>query len=446
MSDKYFIDKAKEQLINTEKETNAIVKDMLNDLKELSVDIEKELNAFYQKYGVNSNINSQISNKMISNEENNLLKYSIKEYFNNASEDGSESLTYIELNNIGIKNKITREEKLLADIYLCMAELAYDYEMTLSEELENLLEFNYEIACQNLQEGTGTSFAIGKIDRNELKAIIAYPWTKKTFSKTIWDNIDSMAAHTKRVITKGFASGASIQRMTRELQGITGKEKYVVERLVRTECKYFANQGELLSYKNNGIKKYVFMGGTEGSINCECEFYNNKVIDIDKAEVGHNFPPLHPNCKCTIRAYFENSILNNNDKTVMLDEDKENNLMNDDDNDIIKETNIIKLKEKLNMQGVLNLNPKPLNIEYFSFDDNHINKERLHNVNLKEVLSFMNNAKYSLSKWNGKFLNYYSLEGAVFIDIENKNIRTAFKNNQFDDKTKQLMEEFEKYE
>ncbi len=94
----------------------------------------------------------------------------------------------------------------------------------------------------------------------------------------------------------------------------------------------------------------------------------------------------------------------------------------------------------MGIKGILDLQPKAISLKDYTFDDKHINKERLHNVTREEAVSFMENAKYSLTKWNGRFINYYSYDGAVFIDVENKIIRTSFKVDEFDPSTKKFIE------
>lgn len=86
------------------------------------------------------------------------------------------------------------------------------------------------------------------------------------------------------------------------------REHYNAERLVRTECKYFANQGEVMGYKETGIEEYQFLGGTEHSGSCTCSELNGRVFRVDEAEPGVNLPPIHPNCLCIIRAYFKKSV------------------------------------------------------------------------------------------------------------------------------------------
>lgn len=56
-------------------------------------------------------------------------------------------------------------------------------------------------------------------------------------------------------------TGASVQKMAKEINDVMGKGRYAAERLVRTESSYFANQGRQESYRELGVKEYTFLGG-----------------------------------------------------------------------------------------------------------------------------------------------------------------------------------------
>lgn len=102
-----------------------------------------------------------------------------------------------------------------------------------------------------------------------------------------------------------------------------------------------------------------------------------------------------------------------------------------------------KIKEsmkKVGLRGEIDLHPKIPDITHLSFDEYHVNQERQHNVTEGEAKRFIQNAVFSTTKWNGRFTNYYSSEGAAFIDNESNNIRTAFKKDQYDDAAKAAME------
>jgi hypothetical protein len=86
-----------------------------------------------------------------------------------------------------------------------------------------------------------------------------------------------------------------------------------------------------------------------------------------------------------------------------------------------------------------------INISEYSFDDAHINKERQHNVLQGDVRQLIREADIVLERWNGRFINYYGPNGAVYVDTKEKNIRTAFWADEFDDNTKKLREIMKKH-
>lgn len=95
-----------------------------------------------------------------------------------------------------------------------------------------------------------------------------------------------------------------------------GRGRYNATRIVRTECKYFANQGQLMAYQKMGVKQYRFVGG-----GCPlCKDLNGKSFDIEDAEVNVNYPPIHPNCKCTTVAVFELSLFDDRRQVTPLHE------------------------------------------------------------------------------------------------------------------------------
>lgn len=93
------------------------------------------------------------------------------------------------------------------------------------------------------------------------------------------------------------------------------------------------------------------------------------------------------------------------------------------------------------MKGEIELSPKEkIDVSGFAFDDIHINGERAHGVSREDAEQFVQEADISFTKWKGRFVNYYGPNGATFVDLENNNIRTAFRKEQFDERTRKMRE------
>lgn len=108
------------------------------------------------------------------------------------------------------------------------------------------------------------------------------------------------------------------------------------------------------------------------------------------------------------------------------------------ENDIIKEI------KACNIRGTVKLGTDNLDVSEFSFDSEHIQK-RKHGVSRTEAENYIKTAKFRVIKWNGKFVNYYSLEGASFVDVEGKNIRTAFTNKEYTENIVDALEVLKKH-
>ena len=105
-------------------------------------------------------------------------------------------------------------------------------------------------------------------------------------------------------------------------------------------------------------------------------------------------------------------------------------LKEDTDNAIIKN-----ISENIGMKGIIELDPIIPDIRPLSYDIKHI-EDRDHGVTYDEAISYIRNARVSITRWNGIFINYYSDKGAAYVNTENNSIRTAFKSDQYDEKTK----------
>lgn len=105
-----------------------------------------------------------------------------------------------------------------------------------------------------------------------------------------------------------------------------------------------------------------------------------------------------------------------------------------------KNDKIISEMKEAGMRGEINLKPNIPDTKELSFDDTHINGERQHEVTETEAKEYIKNARFSVTKWNGKYTNYFSDDGASYVDNEKRHIRTAFKKEQYDDAARKAME------
>ena len=68
----------------------------------------------------------------------------------------------------------------------------------------------------------------------------------------------------------------------------------------------------------------------------------------------------------------------------------------------------------------IHIEPTKLDTEKLAFDETHINKEREHKITREEAISFIENVKISITKWSGEFENFYSENGAAYVNLTKK--------------------------
>lgn len=287
-----WIERAKQRVLDNAEITDQSVKEIMFLFDEAAWQMETEINAMFQKYATENGLTNAETSKMLTGSEYSRWRKGIDEYLKEAEGD---SATLLELNTLAAKSRISRKEQMLASVYKTMITLSGDTETKLTDLLGDIYKTNYYRGCYDVQSILGVGFNVSKVDETMLFRILKYPWSGKNYSQALWENTDKLATLAKRELTLGFMTGASVQKMAKEINDVMGKGRYAAERLARTESSYFANQGRQESYKELGVKEYTFLGG-----GCEdCLALNGQDFLVDEAEPGVNLPPIHPNCKCT---------------------------------------------------------------------------------------------------------------------------------------------------
>lgn len=78
-----------------------------------------------------------------------------------------------------------------------------------------------------------------------------------------------------------------------------------LQRIARTETSEISNRAELISYKQNGVKKKEWLTEPDAP-DAACKDNDGQVVDInDDFSSGDETPPVHPNCRCTVLPVVE---------------------------------------------------------------------------------------------------------------------------------------------
>lgn len=143
----------------------------------------------------------------------------------------------------------------------------------------------------------------------QVENVLNTRWLGSNYSKRIWNDTDKLASRLQELFTVEKLSGMGEDEMARIIAKEFNSNLYVARRLIRTEANFIANQAQLKAWKERGIEKYILIVTLDlrTSEICKNKDEEQRVYNVADAIVNGekgNFPPFHPWCRTTVRAYF----------------------------------------------------------------------------------------------------------------------------------------------
>ena len=206
------------------------------------------------------------------------------------------------------KARITRLEQLQAQIYAKAKAIAPKEQKLNTECYKGVINDTYYKSIYDTQMGVGQDFTFSRLDDNLVDSVLSESWSGSNYSKRIWGNTDLLAEKLSEVLGGGLLSGQSIEKTSQQIRERFDVSKYYADRLVRTETNHFHNEADAMAYEEMGVEKYVFMSVLDTRTSKICQGLDGKVIELKDKQEGVNFPPMHPNCRSTTRAYMGEEI------------------------------------------------------------------------------------------------------------------------------------------
>ena len=180
----------------------------------------------------------------------------------------------------------------------------------MTEHFRATIEFGYYSNLYNSSKSIGLGISFDMIPTRTLKAVLDTPFAGSKYDKRLYKNIDGVLGdELKNTLYKGIEEGKSVWNMAQEVRKLTDYSKKSCERIVRTETNNFYNEGTKRAYQELGIEKYVYLATLDTRTSKICRELDMKVFDLNDAEVGKNYPPMHINCRSTTMSYVDNETL-----------------------------------------------------------------------------------------------------------------------------------------
>ena len=263
-------------------------------------DVEKQIKDFYDTYGDNPA-------EEMSHKEWQQYKSRLKKLAKSNPQDAT--IQRLAKQNIP-KYKIDRLRALELDLQMQLTEATLGQEKGIYKTLEDVSKVSQATLASRMNKTLGLTF--NTIASNKMRQILMSDWSGANWSERLWKDRQKVGKKLSQVLQKGIPQGVSLQNMSRELRDLTGESFNNAFRLIRTETSHIDGQVTLEGYKQAsnelGLEYYEYDAFLDGRTSSICRELDKKVFKVSEAEVGINYPPMHPNCRSTTQLILDNEI------------------------------------------------------------------------------------------------------------------------------------------
>lgn len=182
-------------------------------------------------------------------------------------------------------------------------------EQTTTQALTQMATDTYNHTVYDMQQRVGAAFPFSALDQQTVDKLLSSRWSGENYSTRIWRNTDELAKRVKDEILTSVLTGTSATSATQKIADEFNVTASQARRLLRTEACYVDGQIRLKQFKDIGVTKYIFVAILDMRTSLICRAHDKKRYLVKNAEVGKNYPPLHPWCRSSAIADIPDELL-----------------------------------------------------------------------------------------------------------------------------------------
>lgn len=269
-------------------------------------EIDKEINAWYQRFAVNNKIDYTEACRLLNSDELDEFRWSVEDYIKAGEENDVDGRWMKELENASARHHVNRLEALKLSTTNSIEKAMGGMTDDVDKMLRDVYKSTYYKGCYEFQRGTGIGFDLAKVNDRYLDAILKKPWCAdgSNFSDKIWKNktklVNELDNELTRMALTGDAPGESIRRISKALH--TSKNNAAT--LVMTEQAFFTSIAQQDAFKELGVGEFEVVATLDGLTCTTCGSHDGEHRPMSEFKPGITAPPYHPNCRCTTVPYF----------------------------------------------------------------------------------------------------------------------------------------------
>lgn len=294
---------AQEEYFNAK--SNQLISEVQKLYNKAFIDIRRDINRILSVYMKNGEMTRDEALEYLNRYESQKTLDTLLRKISTITDDKIKQDAWRKLNAPAYRARISRLQAVQDNIDVELKRVADVQAKIMTERFVDVISESYYRTLYDFQMGVGVGFDFAMLPMNAINEALKHSWSGNNYSSNVWSDTQLCAKKAKEIISSGLATGKTINRMTDEILGNFDVARYKAARLIRTENNYFANKGRTEAYKESGTEKYVFLATLDLRTCSVCGALDHLKFFVSMTKVGENYPPIHPNDRCTTYPYIE---------------------------------------------------------------------------------------------------------------------------------------------
>lgn len=301
----YWEDRMVNIFLDGEKDVLKVSKELKAQYTKAAKNIEDEILKFYGKYQTASGLDMKTIKKQLSKEELKSFHNTLDEIISYATKHKMDKDYKFRMKLLNMKTRISRLEELKTNIEFEIQKLAIKEQEQLQRAMQNTYIDTYYKTLYEIDSyaGISTSFALPNIPA--IEKLINTPINVKNYAVGLYKNKNNLVNILSSYIPQGIILGYNPVKVAKIVSKALDTNYNSTVRLVRTEYNYIMNQAVIDGYKEADIEQYQILAALDERTCTECGELDLRLFEVGNEIIGINYPPFHPNCRCTSIPYFE---------------------------------------------------------------------------------------------------------------------------------------------
>ena len=262
---------------------------------------------WYDKYARENNISLADAQKQLTTSENKEFKITLEKYGELAKKENLSSEYKRLLENVSMKVRHARSQKLYVDTIHLVEQLAKTQKIQLEELLKDVYEDSVYKTAYEVQTMQGKYTQMQGLNEKEINEIIKKPWTEdgKEFSTRIWENKQKLVQTLTREMTRAFILKESTSLINERITKRFNVSYNEAKRLIETETAYIQEKAMLDTYDKLNVEKYEILAVLDSKTSEICRQMDGEIFEKKDAKAGITLPPFHCYCRSTTIPYID---------------------------------------------------------------------------------------------------------------------------------------------